>query len=258
MTFYLEVAFFLFVLVFMAVKFAPVIYLQTLSVIFGKYSPQYVLFYKKINTRNPLPKAVRKNTLSSKKIFKHSPFPEAIIDDVISHLLSFKESATSKIKYLTPLDIIFDQLPFYISRKEVNRRLELPRFFTAQAFMHYMLTVYRYQVGNKETHHSKILYFINDQFVYGELVYSCLRKDQTETFKQKLLNKFHIDQTDSKEFIFCIIDKHNNLLVYDFSGHKIILRYGCLQTPLLAGIIEAAMPTYIDVNPEEEMDITGF
>jgi hypothetical protein len=258
MNLYLEIVFVLFVLVSLVIKFAPIIYLQTLSIIFGKYSPQYVLSFKKINTHNPLPKTVRKNTLSSKKIFRHSPFPEAIIDDVISHLLSFKESATLKLNYSTPLDIIFDQLPFNISRKEVNRRLKLPRFFTAQAFMHYMLTVYRYQVGNKETHHSKILYFINDQFVYGELVYSCLRKDQTETFKQKLLNKFQIDQMDSKEFIFCIIDKHKNLLVYDFSGHKIILRYGCLQTPLLAGIIEAAMPAYINVNQEEEMDITGF
>jgi len=221
---YLKIIFVAFVILCIGIKLVPYVYLKILSLFYGIFSPQYVLAYNRIHKRNP--------------------FSDAVKDDVISHFLSLKESYHTKAHIGTTQEIIFDHIPFGISRKELSARRGDPKFYTVQKFNNYVFIVKRYPIGGKDSHYSKSFFFINDRFVYGELVYTCLDKEQSDSITKSLLTRYDITHLKNDEYIFNIKDKNNNLLVYDFSGHKIILRYGCLSNPLLKEITQCAVSPF--------------
>lgn len=176
--------------------------LMMVRMIYGKFSYEYLSFFKRIVNR--------------------SPFQYCFRDEFISHVLFVLDLREEIPRYRTAAPVNFEDIPFYSSYNDfLNERGE-PYCFNAFSFddPHFIVKVLGYKENISGKKGIAAFYFINDLFFMGEYIF----KDISEDIKKKCLRQF-VDTDTLSGDNFYIENTHERIIHYQDTGFSIDIKY---------------------------------
>ena len=192
----------IFTLVILGIIFRKLVWLLLIHAIYGRYSHEFALQYKKFYIR--------------------SPFQYCFRDEFITHLLFFKDNQDKCPVIKTGKDIFFENIPFFVKYKEFIRKKGTPYCFNSYEFSHPRFTIQAvgYQEAVAGSKATIIYYFMDNLFFMGEYIF----KNPKTGIKQSLLSHF-ADNTDLIGDQFYILNHSDRIVHYQDTGFTIDIKY---------------------------------
>ncbi|MBC8457365.1 MAG: hypothetical protein ISS17_09030 [Bacteroidales bacterium] len=182
----------------------PILNLLFIRIFRGKYSFEYLEFFKKNNLRNPLNNCIR--------------------DEITLHFSVFFKRLKGAGDFTTTLPIEFKDVPFLTSYRKLVKEFGTPHCINIARFERKRVKV----VGYNETFHQKkmksLFYFIEDEFVMGEFVFSETRRMDPTQVKEALSRKY-LDGKELSFDSFYIENPRGNVLNYHDNGFFASVKY---------------------------------
>ncbi|MFH1296060.1 MAG: hypothetical protein ABIJ04_02160 [Bacteroidota bacterium] len=182
----------------------PILNLLFIRIFRGKYSYEYLEFFKKNDLRNPLNNCIR--------------------DEITLHFSVFFKRLKGAADFTTNIPIEFKDVPFLTSYRKLVKELGTPHCINIARFGRNRVKV----VGYNETFHQKkmksLFYFIEDEFVMGEFVFSETRRMDPTQVQQALSQKYLDGETLSPD-TFYIENPMGNILNYHDNGFFASVKY---------------------------------
>ncbi|MEI6821066.1 MAG: hypothetical protein WCL51_03970 [Bacteroidota bacterium] len=174
------------------------------SLVYGKYSLQYVDLFKKNDLR--------------------SPFIPCIKDEFIFHILMFLKKTPKAKTFTTTDNIQFGNIPFTTTYKEVFRSMGIPFCFNSMMVKNHEIKIIGYQEMLNQTKLKSVYFFINDVFVVGEYLFSDVAKIESLNISKILVKKYISESIDKIEE-FYIEDSSKNMIYYRDNGFDLSVKY---------------------------------
>ncbi|MBC8315101.1 MAG: hypothetical protein H8E51_06320 [Bacteroidetes bacterium] len=190
--------------IFMRKRIFPIFYLMYVRVFRGKYSFEYLEFFKKHDLRNPLNNCIR--------------------DEITIHFSVFFKLLKEASQYKTDIPIEFKDVPYLISYRKLVKQFGTPQCINIARFNQSRVKVVGYNEKFQEKKMKSLFYFIDDQFVMGEFVFSETRRMDPTQVKEVLSQKY-LDGETLKSDVIYILGPQGNMLNYHDNGFFAAVKY---------------------------------
>lgn len=200
------VGFFIFVLIliFLRRRLFPLFRLGYISLVYGRYSFEFLDFFKDNNLR--------------------SPHNNCIKDEITMHFYSFFRKIKNAGEYQTTVNIDFGTVPFMFRYKKMLKTRGAPQCVNVAKFNNARVNVLGYNETIQGMKMKSIHYFINDFFVMGEYIISELQRVKPTSITGTLSSKY-LNGVDLPQEVFYITDPNGNMINYEHNGFSINVRY---------------------------------
>jgi len=192
------------VIIFLRKRVVPLFRLWYISLVHGRYSFEFLEFFKENNLRNPHNSCVK--------------------DEITLHFMVFFRPLKNAQEYTTNTRIDFDDIPYMISEKKLFKLKGVPDCVNITTFNDARVKVVGYNETLQGMKMKSLYYFIDNQFLMGEYVFPELLRVKPvkikETLSAKYLNKVSLDGD-----VFYITDNEGNKLCYEYNGFSIGIKY---------------------------------
>ena len=182
----------------------PAFNLMYVRIFYGKYSFEFIEFFKKHDLRNPISNCIK--------------------DEITLHFSIFFKQTKDAKQFETEIPIEFKDIQFKISYKELVKTLGTPHCINIAWFNQSRVKLVGYHEKFQEKKMRSLFYFLDNKFVMGEFVFSETRRmDPTqvkEALSEKYLNGAILDG-DS----FYINGPQGNTLNYHDNGFFASVKY---------------------------------
>jgi|GEM_PF-510851 len=193
------------VLIFLRKSLFPFIRLGYISLVYGRYSFEFMQFFKDSNLR--------------------SPHNTCIKDEITMHFYCFFRKIKNAGEFQTKANIEYGSVPFMYKYKKMIKTKGSPQCVNVAKFNNARVKVLGYNETIQGMRMKSIHYFINDFFIMGEYIISELQRVKpssiTGTLSSKYLNGFDL----SSQEVFYITDPNGNMINYEHNGFSINIRY---------------------------------
>jgi hypothetical protein len=178
------------------------IYLTIIRMIYGHYSSEFFLTYK--------------------KYFVRSPFQYCFRDEFIAHLLFVLSKKKGIPSYKSVKEIYFENTPYFTDYKDFLKNKGNPSCFNAFVFKYsgFEIKALGYHETIAGSKAILVFYFMNDSFFMGEYIF----KNPKTNIKTSLLDHF-LGLSELSEDNFYIEDTRNRIIHYQNTGFTIDIKY---------------------------------
>ena len=198
--------FLILVLVFLRNRVFPLFRLWYISIVYGRYSFEFLEFFKNNNLQNPHNNCVK--------------------DEITMHFLVFFRRTKNSDDYKTSSRIEFGEIPFLMTYKKLVKLKGNPDCINITKFNDSRVKLVGYHETLQGMRMKSLHYFIDDQFVMGEYLFADLLrvkpKEIIGSISAKYLKNVSLDGD-----VFYITDPEGNMLNYEHNGFAINIRYLC-------------------------------
>lgn len=191
-------------LVFVRNRIAPLFRLWYISARYGRYSFEFLEFFKANDLRNP-----------------HN---NCIKDEVTLRFLSFFKPAKNALTFKTNILVEFGDTPFLTVYKGLMNKKGTPDCINIAKFGEARVKVIGYNETLQGMKMKSLFYFINDKFVMGEYLFSELIKVKPDKILAIISAKY-LDNKELKTDALYLTDAKGNILFYNFNGFAISMSY---------------------------------
>jgi hypothetical protein len=182
----------------------PLLNLILIKIFNGKYSFEYLEFFKKNDLRNPLTNCIK--------------------DEITLHISVFFQRLKGAVDYTTEIPIEFKDIPFLSSYKTLVQKFGTPDCINIARFEKNRVKV----VGYHETFHQKkmksLFYFLEDEFFMGEFVFSETRRMDPTQVKEGISEKY-LDGVNLEADTLYVEGPLGNILNYHDNGFFSSVKY---------------------------------
>ncbi|NQV01382.1 MAG: hypothetical protein HQ542_01960 [Bacteroidia bacterium] len=182
----------------------PILNLLFIRIFRGKYSFEYLEFFKKNDLRNPLNNCIK--------------------DEITLHLSVFFKRIEGAANFKTTIPIEFKDVPFLTSYQNLVKEFGTPHCINIARFDNKRVKV----VGYNEKFHQKkmksLFYFIEDEFFMGEFVFSETHRMDPTQVKAGVSQKYLTGEALSSD-TFYIECPQGNALNYHDNGFFASVKY---------------------------------
>ncbi len=209
---------FFLILIFLRKTLIPLFNLWYIVLVYGKFSFEFLEFFKANNLRNPHNSCIR--------------------DEITMHFLVFFKHIKSAVFYSTKNFLEYGETPFLISYKLLVKKMGNPECINITRFSESKVRVVGYNEIFNGINMKSLYYFIDEKFVMGEYLFSDVHRADPDNIISMLSAKY----LDKKEIIsdcFYIIDPSGNKLNYENNGFSVNIRYLFLGDERINGILES-------------------
>ncbi|MEI6889175.1 MAG: hypothetical protein WCL03_07835 [Bacteroidota bacterium] len=200
------VGIFLFVLllVFTRARLFPLIKLGYINLAYGRYSYEFLEFFKDNNLRNP-----------------HN---NCIKDEISMHFISFYKPMKNSRFFQTETKIEFGDIPFLMSYKALIKIKGEPECINVTRFGDSRVKVVGFNETLQNMKIKSMFYFLEDLFVMGEYQFTDLIKTKTADLLAPISVKYMKGETVEADN-FYITDPEGDKINYEDNGFSIAVRY---------------------------------
>ncbi|MDN5330315.1 MAG: hypothetical protein PWP35_2102 [Bacteroidales bacterium] len=187
------------------------------GLIYGKYSIQYIEFFRKRNLQPDVRPCIK--------------------DHYLPHFFPFFKRVAEVPLLKTSEKIIFDASPFGYTFKNCPFSKRKPETFSAYRIGKNVLTAYGFAGRSIGAKHREIAFFLDNKFVLGEISFSLGKSEKPDIEKiyAELASKYKISIIDSAKG-FYIEDPADSLIYCHNNGFELTLSY---FNPNVEGLLEA-------------------
>jgi len=182
----------------------PVINLMFIRLLHGRYSYKYLEFFKQNDLRNPLNNCIK--------------------DEITLHFSVFFTLLKNAVRFKTDTPIDFKDVPFLITYKKLVKRLGIPNCINIARFHNSRVKVVGYNELFQNKKMKSLFYFIENQFVMGEFVFSESRRMDPTPIKEALSKKYLDGKALQSDTVY-ITGPEGNLLNYHDNGFYASVKY---------------------------------
>jgi len=182
----------------------PVINLFFIRLFKGKYSFEYLEFFKKNDLRNPLNNCIK--------------------DEITLHISVFFRRLKGASTYTTDIPVEFQDLPFLSSYRNLVKKSGKPDCINIARFDHHRVKVVGYQDTFRQKKMKSLFYFLDDKLFMGEYVFSETRRMDPAQVIEGIALKY-LDGKQLKEDSFYIEGPKGNCLNYHDNGFYASVKY---------------------------------
>lgn len=211
-----------FFLLFLRRRTFPLVYLWIIRLVHGQYSDQYLEFFKKNDLRNPLNNCIR--------------------DEITLHFSFFYRLLKDAAFFTTIIPVNeFKGVPFQIHYKQLVTQLGTPECINIARFNHHRVKVVGYIEPFQQRKMKTLFYFVEDQFIMGEYVFSETHRVDPTSAKKGLMEKY-LDGKPVVSDTFYIEDPSGNMINYHDNGFFASIKYFYRSNEAIHAIISSIFP----------------
>jgi len=191
-------------LVFTRSRLFPLIRLGYIRLVYGRFSYEFLEFFKKHNLRNP-----------------HN---NCIKDEISMHFYTFYKSKRDALFFDTDTKIEFGDIPFLTTYKKLIQLKGEPKCINISRFGNSRVKLVGF---NKTLHDLKMktmYYFLGDRFVMGEYLFTDINKVKIADIVAPLTVKY-LKGGNIESDNFYITDARGDKINYENNGFSITVRY---------------------------------
>lgn len=192
------------IIVFIRKKLIPMLRVWYITLVYGRYSIEYLEFFKENNLR--------------------SPHDNCIKDEITLHFMVFFRKIRNAQDFRTSTNIDFGELPFMSSYQLLKKLKGKPYCINVARFPEAKMKVVGYRDNQEGPTMKTLYYFLNDHFVLGEYNISESLHLNSDPFLKKLAFKY-LNGIVLKGDVFYIIDPGGNQINFENNGFSIGIRY---------------------------------
>ncbi|MEI6682384.1 MAG: hypothetical protein WCO44_07140 [Bacteroidota bacterium] len=204
MTVIISICVLLLVLIFMRQRVTLLIRLWYYSLVYGRYSHEFLTFFKTSNLRSPINGCIK--------------------DEISVHLLVFVNKIKNSLEFQTSTLIDYGRIPFMTGNKQLFKSKGKPDCMKVITINDVKLMVAGYNETLQGMKMRSLFFFVNGSFVMGEFLFSELLRlkpgNLVGTLSSKYLNGIPVDKD-----VFYITDTKGNRLNYENNGFSISIKY---------------------------------
>lgn len=193
------------VLVFLRKSLFPLIRLAFIRLVYGRYSFEFLEFFKDNNLR--------------------SPYNNCIKDEITMHFFCFFRKIKNSEEYTTNVNIEYGSVPFLYSYKKMLKTRGAPQCVNVAMFNNARINVLGYNETIQGLKMKSIHYFIDGLFVMGEYIISEIQKVKPASITGTLSSKYLSGIDLSSKEVFYITDSSGNMINYEHNGFSVNIRY---------------------------------
>jgi hypothetical protein len=192
----------LIVLLFFIFRCRKILGLNVVKWLYGKYSYEFLVTYK--------------------KLFVRSPFQYCFRDEFLSHVLFVLDKRADVPLHKTHSEIMFEGQPFLIPYKEFLKKKGKPYCFNAFSFdhPHFIIKVLGYLENVSDQKVIAAYYFFDDIFFMGEYIF----KKPSDEVKEKYIQPYY-DLNSLQGDNFYIENTRKRIIHYQNNGISIDVKY---------------------------------
>ena len=209
------------VFLFLRKRTFPLINLLFIRAIHGKYSFQYLEFFKKNDLRNPLNNCIK--------------------DEITLHFSYFFKILPDARFYKTDREITFEEFPFRSSYRLLIKMNGKPQCINIARFKSHKVKVVGYVDEYMKRKMKRLFYFIDDIFIMGEYIFSETHRVDPTGVRDALTEKY-LGQRSVEDESFYLEGPQGNAINYHDNGFYATIKYICRSDERINSIIEAVFP----------------
>ena len=196
--------FLILVLVFLRNRLFPLLKLWYISIAYGRYSFEFLEFFKNNNLQNPHNNCVK--------------------DEITMHFLVFFRRIKNSDEHQTSSPIIFGDIPFMTTYKKLVKNKGNPDCINITKFGSCRVKLVGYNEILQGVRMKSLYYFIEDHFVMGEYLFSDLLRVKPKEIAGSISSKYLKNKLLEGD-VFYLTDPAGNILNYENNGFAINIRY---------------------------------
>jgi len=173
------------------------------KLIYGEYSKNYVLKFKRFTRKKPHPYCFK--------------------DDFYYHILSIPKAVNCEVQYQSNKVFDFDHLDFSNDFKKNLNENGKPDCFTISEEKGVDLSVIGYKSRMFHSNEKTLLYHCKDQYFMGEYVFSSLADETSDMIINLLQKQFNAEIQHAKNF--AVSDAKGNYLYFTDTGFYLSLKF---------------------------------
>ena len=200
------VGFFILVLllIFLRKRIFPLFRLGYISLVYGRYSYEFLEFFKDNDLR--------------------SPHNNCVKDEITMHFYCFYKKKRDAAEFETTSRIEFGQVPFQTRYKHMLKSKGAPQCINVARFSDAKVNVLGYNETIQGIRMKSIHYFIDNLFIMGEYSISDLQKVKSTAISGAIASKY-LGGNVPAEDVFYITDPEGNQINFENNGFSINVRY---------------------------------
>jgi len=204
MTVIIAICVLLLILIFLRQRVSLLIRLWYYSLFYGRYSHEFLTFFKNSNLRSPINGCIK--------------------DEIAQHLLVFCNKLKNSLEYQTTVTIDYGRIPFMTGNKQLFQVKGKPDCMKVITINDMKLMVAGYNETLQGMKMRSLFFFINGSFVMGEFLFSELLRFKPENLVGTLSSKY-LNGLPVESDVFYITDTKGNRLNYENNGFSISIKY---------------------------------
>ncbi|MEI6436176.1 MAG: hypothetical protein WCP32_15170 [Bacteroidota bacterium] len=175
-----------------------------ISLVYGRYSHQFLTFF-------------RENDLVT-------PYNGCIKDGITWHFIVFYKKIKNSQEFQTDIPIDYGEIPFMASCKNLLKIKGNPDCIDVDTINDIKFLVVGYNETLQGLKMKSMYYFLNDQFVLGELNFANLLHVKPTNLVGQISSKY-LNGNPVEKDVFYIADTTGNQLNYENNGFSISIKY---------------------------------
>ncbi len=195
---------FLISLVFLRRRVFPIFRLWYIILVYGKFSFEFIEFFKEHNLRNPHNNCIR--------------------DEITMHFVPFFKKMKNAEHFITKTKLEFGEVKYLSSYKNLVRQKGNPECINTARMGDSRVKVVGFNELLGGIKMKSLYYFIDERFVMGEYLFTEMQSIKPTQIVGTLSSKYLDHQTLNTD-LFYITDPMGNELFYENNGFSINLKY---------------------------------
>jgi hypothetical protein len=195
---------FVLILVFLRKRVVILVRLWYFSLVYGRYSYEFLNFFKENNLRSPINGCVK--------------------DEITLHLLVFFKKIKDSQEFHTNTAIDFGEIPYMTTSKKLFKIKGKPDCMKVVTANDTRFIVAGYHETLQGLKMKSLYFFVDGFFVMGEFLFSELIRVNPANLVKTLSVKYLSDATVESD-VFYIRDTNGNQLNYEHNGFSISIKY---------------------------------
>lgn len=209
---------FVLLLVLLRNRLFPLLKLFYIRMVYGRYSYEFLEFFKENNLRNP-----------------HN---NCIKDEISMHFFTFYKPKKDSVIYNTETKIEFGDIPFMTTYHEVVKKKGEPDCINVSKFGNSRVKLVGFNETLQNMSLKSMYYFIEDKFVLGEYHFHDLSKIKVPNILAPLSIKYMKGEKIESDNCF-IIDAQGDKINYENNGFSVTIRYLFRGDEKINGILDS-------------------
>ncbi len=191
-------------LVFTRARLLPLIKLGYINLVYGRFSFEFLEFFKDNNLRNP-----------------HN---NCIKDEISMHFYTFYKARRDALFFTTETKIEFGDIPFLMNYKKLIKVKGEPECINVSKFGNHRVKLVGFNETLQNLKMKSMFYFLGEVFVMGEYHFMDISKVRIADIISPLSGKYLKGQTIESDN-FYITDPQGDKINYENNGFSITVRY---------------------------------
>lgn len=193
------------IIVFLRKRTFPMISLFFIRLFKGRFSYEYLEFFKKNDLRNPLNNCIR--------------------DEITLHFSVFFKQLKGALEFTSDVPIEFKEIPFMTPYHKIIKENGLPDCINIARFDGNRVKVIGYNETFQQRRMKSLLYFIEDLFVMGEFVFSEAQRMDPVQVREALAKKYLDGEAVNADVFYISAPLPGNILNYHDNGFFASVKY---------------------------------